>query len=85
MHPMIVFIAALAGAGLAGVLGILLASPVLASVRAIFNYVYAKLLDKPPFPPLMSLPAEPIPPPVAPHTAAPHPENNTADQLPIPH
>lgn len=50
MHPLIVFIAALAGALVAGVVGILLASPLLASARAIFRYIYRKLRDIPPYP-----------------------------------
>jgi predicted PurR-regulated permease PerM len=61
MHPIVVFIAALAGASVAGLLGILLAAPVLASGRVIFVYVYRKLNDLPPFPDLAQegvLPAE---------------------------
>ena len=50
LHPMIVFIAALAGASVAGILGLLLAAPVLASARLIFIYIYRKLNDLPPFP-----------------------------------
>ena len=50
MHPMVVFIAALAGASVAGVLGILVAAPFLASMRLIFVYIYRKLNDLPPFP-----------------------------------
>lgn len=50
MHPMIVFIAALAGASAAGILGILLAAPVLATARLIIIYIYRKLNDLPPFP-----------------------------------
>jgi predicted PurR-regulated permease PerM len=50
MHPMVVFIAALAGASIAGILGLLLAAPVLASARLIFIYIYRKLNDLPPFP-----------------------------------
>lgn len=50
LHPMVVFVAALGGAGLAGILGILLAAPVVASGRVIVRYVYCKLLDIPPFP-----------------------------------
>jgi predicted PurR-regulated permease PerM len=52
MHPMVVFVAALAGASIAGILGILLAAPVLASGRLIFIYLYRKLNDLPPFPTL---------------------------------
>jgi predicted PurR-regulated permease PerM len=50
LHPMVVFVAALGGAGLAGILGILLAAPMVASGRVVFRYVYCKLLDIPPFP-----------------------------------
>lgn len=50
MHPMVVFIAALAGASVAGILGILLAAPVLATLRLITVYINRKLNDLPPFP-----------------------------------
>ena len=50
MHPLIVFLAALGGAVVAGILGILLASPLLASGRVIFRYIYCKLRDIPPYP-----------------------------------
>jgi predicted PurR-regulated permease PerM len=50
LHALIVFIGALAGASIAGVLGILLAAPLLASGRIIIKYIYQKLLDLPPFP-----------------------------------
>lgn len=55
MHPMVVFIAALAGASVAGVLGILVAAPVLASMRLIFVYIYRKLNDLPPFPDMVEV------------------------------
>jgi predicted PurR-regulated permease PerM/phosphoglycolate phosphatase-like HAD superfamily hydrolase len=51
LHPVVVFIGVLAGGLLAGVLGVLLAAPIIASVRVVLSYVYAKLLDKDPFPP----------------------------------
>jgi predicted PurR-regulated permease PerM len=47
LHPLVVILGALAGASLAGVLGILLAAPTLATLRLIILYVYAKLTDKP--------------------------------------
>jgi predicted PurR-regulated permease PerM len=50
MHPMVVFIAALAGASVAGILGILIAAPVLASARLVIIYIHRKLNDLPPFP-----------------------------------
>ncbi len=51
LHPLVVFIGLIAGAMLAGVIGVLLAAPVLATGRVILRYVYNKLLDFPPFPP----------------------------------
>jgi predicted PurR-regulated permease PerM/phosphoglycolate phosphatase-like HAD superfamily hydrolase len=53
LHPVVVFIGVLAGGFMAGVLGILLAAPVIASVRVVLSYVYAKLLDEDPFPPAL--------------------------------
>jgi predicted PurR-regulated permease PerM len=47
LHPLVVIMGALAGASVAGVLGILLAAPTLATARLLFSYVYAKLMDKP--------------------------------------
>ncbi|MCS7221403.1 MAG: AI-2E family transporter [Anaerolineae bacterium] len=56
LHPLVVFIGLIAGAQVAGVLGILLASPTIASLRVIVSYVIAKLLDREPFEPLPSPP-----------------------------
>ena len=50
LHPVAVLVAAIAGASLAGVLGILLASPVLATLRDIARYVGARMLDLDPYP-----------------------------------
>jgi predicted PurR-regulated permease PerM len=47
LHPLVVILGALAGASIAGVLGILLAAPTLATARLFIMYVYAKLMDKP--------------------------------------
>jgi predicted PurR-regulated permease PerM len=49
LHPLVVIIGALAGASLAGVLGMFLAAPILASLRILGNYVHCKLLDIEPF------------------------------------
>lgn len=49
LHPLFVLIAALIGASVAGVFGILLAAPLLASGKLILLYIYRKLLDQPPF------------------------------------
>ena len=50
LNPLVVIVAVVAGASLAGVLGALLAAPALASFRVLAGYVYPKLLDQPPFP-----------------------------------
>jgi predicted PurR-regulated permease PerM len=50
LHPLVVIVAVVAGANLAGVLGALLAAPTLASLRVLASYAYRKLLDQPPFP-----------------------------------
>lgn len=49
LHPLVVLVGVIGGAAIAGVLGILLAAPVLASARIILRYIYSKLLDQPPF------------------------------------
>lgn len=50
LHPAVVIFGALAGAQLGGVLGILLAAPVIATLRLMLGYAYRKVLDLPPFP-----------------------------------
>jgi len=50
LHPLVVVLGALAGASVAGLLGILLAAPMLATGRLIVLYIYCKLTDRPPFP-----------------------------------
>lgn len=47
LHPVVVLIGVLAGASVAGVLGIFLAAPVIASVRVLGRYAYDKLVDVP--------------------------------------
>lgn len=49
LHPLVVFVGALIGASIAGVFGILLAAPLLASAKLVLLYIYHKLLDIPPF------------------------------------
>jgi len=50
LHPLVVIVGAIAGANLAGILGMFLAAPILASLRIVGNYVHSKLLDLEPFP-----------------------------------
>jgi HAD superfamily hydrolase (TIGR01549 family) len=56
LHPVVIFMGVLAGGYLAGTLGVLLAAPVIGTLRVLLTYVYAKLLDRDPFP---YAPAEP--------------------------
>ena len=49
LHPAVVIVGAVGGAFLGGLLGMLLAAPVLASVRVLGGYAYRKLFDLEPF------------------------------------
>jgi predicted PurR-regulated permease PerM len=51
LRPLVVILGIAAGATLAGVIGILLAAPTIASTRVIGRYIYANLVDQNPFPP----------------------------------
>jgi HAD superfamily hydrolase (TIGR01509 family) len=51
LHPVVVFIGVLAGGLLFGALGVLLAAPIIGTLRVALRYTYAKLLDEDPFPP----------------------------------
>jgi predicted PurR-regulated permease PerM len=50
IRPALIMIGLMAGAAVGGLLGALLAVPVIASLRDIVAYVYAKLIDRDPFP-----------------------------------
>jgi predicted PurR-regulated permease PerM/phosphoglycolate phosphatase-like HAD superfamily hydrolase len=50
LHPAAIIVGAVAGAELAGILGILLAAPVIASLRVLSAYAIRKLFDQDPFP-----------------------------------
>ncbi len=64
LHPLLVMISVLMGASLAGILGAVLAAPVVATLKLLGAYAWRKMLDLPPFP-------EPLP--VAQPRAAPMP------------
>ena len=49
LHPVAVLISIVSGAAIAGILGIVLAAPMLATVRLILLYIWGKLLDIDPF------------------------------------
>lgn len=49
LHPFVVIVAVLVGASLAGILGVLLAAPFVATGRLVLQYIYGKLTDQDPF------------------------------------
>ncbi len=51
LSPLVVMIGVLVGASTAGILGALLATPVIATAREIVRYLYRKMLGEAPFPP----------------------------------
>lgn len=50
LHPIIVIIGVVMGASLAGILGAVLAAPIIASLKVLGQYAGRKLFDLPPFP-----------------------------------
>jgi len=50
LHPMLVIIGVIVGANVAGIIGVALAAPTIATIRVVGRYIYAKLLDLEPFP-----------------------------------
>lgn len=49
LHPIVVIVGVFMGASVAGILGAILAAPVLASLKLLGNYAWRKLFDLPPF------------------------------------
>lgn len=60
LHPLVVIVAVILGGSLAGVLGVLIAAPTVATLRVLAEYIYRRLTDQEPFPPT---PARPLPRP----------------------
>lgn len=50
LSPLVVMTGAVVGASIGGILGVMLAAPVIATGRVILIYLYRKLLDQEPFP-----------------------------------
>ncbi len=65
LHPLIVIVGVFMGASLAGILGAILAAPLIASLKVLGNYTWRKLFDLPPFP--ETQPPPPLPPPSQPY------------------
>jgi predicted PurR-regulated permease PerM len=60
LHPVVVLVGLLVGASLAGVIGLLLASPGMASLIFLAKYTYRKMFDLPPWdPPLVPIRVKP--------------------------
>jgi hypothetical protein len=49
VHPAVVLIAALIGLSLLGLIGVVVAAPVLATVQLFSNYIFRKMLDEDPW------------------------------------
>lgn len=62
LSPFLVLFSLLAGGALAGMVGMFLAAPIVATVKLVGRYIWHKLLDQPPFPEPGD---EPEPPPPA--------------------
>lgn len=60
LHPIVILVGAIVGASLAGITGLLLSAPVIASLRLFGRYVYRKVFDLDPWP---EPPPQPKPPP----------------------
>ncbi len=50
LHPLVVLVAVILGGSLAGVLGVLIAAPTVATLRVLGQYIYCRLTDQDPFP-----------------------------------
>lgn len=62
VHPAAVLVATIIAANLFGLLGVVVAAPILATAALLWRYVMRKLLDLPPFPEAETAEASPIPP-----------------------
>lgn len=61
LHPLVVIIGVFIGATLAGIIGAILAAPILATVKLLGTYAWRKMFDLPPFPePEETTPPNPI-------------------------
>jgi putative heme transporter len=50
LHPLVVIVGVLMGSSLAGILGAILAAPVIATLKLLGMYAWRKMFDHPPFP-----------------------------------
>lgn len=59
LHPVAIMVAAIMGASMGGIIGLLLAAPSLATLKLVGRYAWRKMLDLPPFPPEEEQPHRP--------------------------
>ena len=78
VHPAFVLIAAIIAANLIGLLGIIIAAPLLATLQLVGRYTMRKLLDKDPWPPEEEMRSSPSMQKVAAQSRAKHGENDWA-------
>ncbi len=50
LHPLAIILGLIFGAAIAGLLGVILAAPTVATLRVFGQYIYGKLMDTEPFP-----------------------------------
>ena len=74
LHPLLAIIGAIMGGALAGLLGVLLAAPVLATLKLLGTYAWRKMFDLNPFP------APEDSPPAAPQPVVSPPIESSSDQ-----
>ena len=82
LPALVVLLGIVIGASVAGVLGVALAAPTIASFRVVGRYIYSRLFDLDPFPVVEEL-SEPLPPPVIRwwhHRPSPAPPSAGPDQ-----
>jgi predicted PurR-regulated permease PerM len=65
VHPVVIMAGVIVGAGVGGLLGALMAVPIIATGRILAQYAYNKILDYPPFPDKAPAPPQPAPTPAA--------------------
>jgi predicted PurR-regulated permease PerM len=58
LHPIIILVGAIIGASLAGVIGLLLSAPAMATILLLSRYTYRKLVDLPPWEPPIDAPPD---------------------------
>ena len=65
LHPIIILVGAIIGASLAGIIGLLLSAPAMATIILLSRYTYRKMVDLPPWEPPIDGQIKPVEPPLA--------------------